>query len=111
MHCSSHKKVSSVFFFFKGIIPKKFYSVALEEVVAEELELFMWLIKSKLMPSFFALVRDRVSSFFHKSSRSRSRFLSLQKKISLKINFHIAKSEATSNLAAFYFCFDLPKLG
>ena len=52
--------------------------MALEEVVAEELELFMWLIKSKLMPSFFALVRDRVSSFFHKSSRSRSRFLSLE---------------------------------
>ena len=37
----------------------------------------LWLINSKLMPSRLALVIDKVSSFFHKSSRSRSRFLSL----------------------------------
>ena len=44
-----------------------------------ELLMLLWLINSKLMPSFFALFIDKVSSFFHKSSRSRSRFLSLQK--------------------------------
>jgi hypothetical protein len=30
------------------------------------------------MPSFFALVRERSSNLRHKSSRSRSRFLSLK---------------------------------
>ena len=44
-----------------------------------ELLMLLWLINSKLMPSFLALFIDKVSSFFHKSSRSRSRFLSLQK--------------------------------
>ena len=44
-----------------------------------ELLMLLWLINSKLMPSFLALFIDKVSSFFHKSSRSRSRFLSLKK--------------------------------
>ena len=39
----------------------------------------LWCIKSRLMPSFLALVSDKFSNFFHRSSRSRSRFRSLKK--------------------------------
>lgn len=44
-----------------------------------------WFKSSKLMPSFFALVRDRSSSFRHRSSRSRSRFRSLLRKKRAKL--------------------------
>ncbi len=43
-----------------------------------------WLKLSKLMPSFLALLNERFSNFFHRSSRSLSRFLSLKKKEELE---------------------------
>ena len=45
-----------------------------------------WLSKSKLMPSFLALVSDKSSNLRHKSSRSRSRLRSLEKKIEIIFN-------------------------
>ena len=46
-------------------------------------DVWWWLTKSKLIPSFFALVNDKFSSFFHRSSLSRSRFRSLKTKVRL----------------------------
>ena len=45
-----------------------------------------WLKLSKLMPSFLALLNERFSNFFHRSSRSLSRFLSLKKERKVRNN-------------------------